>query len=104
MSLQRELKTKEENKAIDKEIKDLLKLLSLYATEPSAHKVLEYLFQRYKINELNVDALLSYTIHVHDTKIFARIQQLCEIKGGSGPFWRKLSNQASSAEGYTTGA
>ena len=98
VSVQRELKTAEENKEIDKEIRGLLKLLSLYATEPSSHKVLEYLFQRYRINELNVDALMSNMIHIHDTKIFARIVQLCEVKlGGKGK--GSNSKDATAADG-----
>lgn len=69
VSLQRELKTKEENAALDKEIHGLLSLLSLFASELPAHKVLEYLVQRYRVNELNGDALLSCLLPIHDCKV-----------------------------------
>ncbi len=40
------------------------------------HKVLEYLIRRYRIHELNVDNLIKCILHLHDSKIFARVIQL----------------------------
>jgi len=77
INTQRELLTKEENKTLNKQIHALLRLIGLFASEPAAHKVLEYLLQRYRINELNTDVLLSSMLLMHDTKIFARLVQLC---------------------------
>jgi U3 small nucleolar RNA-associated protein 10 len=57
-SVQRDLLAPEETKVLNKRICDLLKLLTLFAGEPSAHKVLEYLVRRYKVHEMNADALL----------------------------------------------
>lgn len=69
VDLQRETKTVAENKALDVEIVELLKLLSLYAVEPSAHLVLEYLIRRYRIHEMNSNELLQYMLVAHDTKV-----------------------------------
>ena len=69
VSVQRELKTLDENKSLDKEISNLLDLLSLFADDPMTHKVLEYLIRRYRVHELNVDSLLRSMIVIHDTKV-----------------------------------
>ena len=68
-TVQRDLLAPEETKVLNKRITDLLRLLTLFAGEPSAHKVLEYLVRRYKVHELNVDALLKCMIAQHDTKV-----------------------------------
>jgi hypothetical protein len=85
-SAQRELKSKDENKTINKQLNSLIRLLALYGTEQAAHKVFEYLLQRYRINELNVDAILSSMLFMHDTKIYARLVQLSTIVGTSWEF------------------
>ena len=69
ISVQRELKTSAENQSLDKEISILLEHLSIFAAEPSAHLVLEYLIRRYRIHELNSDALLRCLISTHDSKV-----------------------------------
>eukprot|EP01040_Poterioochromonas_malhamensis_P003538 gene3538-3779_t len=80
VDIQRELKTREENDQLDQEIDKLLNLLSLWAFEPNAHLVLEYLIRRFLIHEFNTNALLKCMLVAHDTKIFGRILQLCKIK------------------------
>jgi len=90
ISTQRELLTKDENKTLNKQIHALLRLLSLFAAEPPAHKVLEYLLQRYRVNELNTDVLLSSMLLMHDTKIYARIVQLCPPQDNT--IWSFLDN------------
>ena len=69
MSFQRELKTATENQSLDKEISSLLNYLALYAGEPSTHKIIEYLIRRYRVHELNVDALIRCLIVAHDSKV-----------------------------------
>ncbi len=66
---QREMKTAEENSKLDIEIAQLLKLLALFANEPSAHLVLEYLIRRFRIHEINADLLLRAMLVTHDTKV-----------------------------------
>lgn len=69
MNVQRELKTAAENKCLDKEISILLEHLSIFATEPSAHLVIEYLIRRYRVNEFNCDSLIRCLISTHDSKV-----------------------------------
>lgn len=69
MTVQRELKTAAENQSLDKEITILLEHLSIFAAEPSAHLVLEYLIRRYRVHELNCDALLRCLISTHESKV-----------------------------------
>lgn len=80
VNLQRELKTKEENAEIDVEVNSLLNLLSLWANEPSAHLVLEYLVRRYRVHEFNMDSVLRAFLIAHDSKLFAKIVHLCRLE------------------------
>jgi U3 small nucleolar RNA-associated protein 10 len=70
MNVQRELKTAAENQCLDKEISILLEHLSIFASEPSAHLVIEYLIRRYRVNEFNCDSLIRCLISTHDSKVF----------------------------------
>eukprot|EP00601_Ochromonadales_sp_CCMP2298_P004544 CAMPEP_0173176334 /NCGR_PEP_ID=MMETSP1141-20130122/4389_1 /TAXON_ID=483371 /ORGANISM="non described non described, Strain CCMP2298" /LENGTH=341 /DNA_ID=CAMNT_0014098635 /DNA_START=89 /DNA_END=1111 /DNA_ORIENTATION=- len=79
VDLQRELKTAQENVALDAQLAQLLRLLSLYALEPSTHLVLEYLIRRFRVHEMNAHDLLQSMLLAHDHKIFARAVQLCKI-------------------------
>lgn len=77
VSVQRELLSIEENKALDREITRLLDLLGLFADDPMTHKVLEYLIRRYRIHELNVDSLLRSMLSIHDTKVSHGLVSFC---------------------------
>ena len=68
-TIQRSLLSPEETKVLNIRISDLLKLLCLFASEPSTHKVLEYLIRRYRVHEMNVNDLLKCMITQHDTKV-----------------------------------
>lgn len=69
MTVQRELKTAAENACLDKEITILLEHLSIFASEPSAHLILEYLIRRYRIHEFNFDPLIRCLLSTHDSKV-----------------------------------
>jgi U3 small nucleolar RNA-associated protein 10 len=69
MTVQRELKTAAENLCLDKEITILLEHLSIFASEPSAHLILEYLIRRYRIHEFNFDPLIRCLLSTHDSKV-----------------------------------
>jgi U3 small nucleolar RNA-associated protein 10 len=73
--LQRELKTAKENKALDKEIESLFAVLSLYADQPSTHRIIEYLIRRFRVHELNVDSLISSLLSQHDSKVAHMLYQ-----------------------------
>lgn len=79
--VQRELKTTSENEELDREVSKFLELLSPYAAEHSAHTVMEYFIRRYRVNELNADALIRCVLPFHDTKIFAKVIELSKIDG-----------------------
>lgn len=67
--VQRELKTKDENSILDKELEELFRILTLFSGNENCHKILEYLIRRYRVYELNVDSLISCLLHHHDTKV-----------------------------------
>lgn len=54
---------------MSKQIEDLLKILTLFAVEPDAHKVLEYLLRRYRVHEMDVGPVLRAFVHLHDAKV-----------------------------------
>lgn len=55
---------------MDNDIAELLRLLALYALEPSTHLVIEYLIRRYRIHEMNSNMLLQAMLVAHDAKVF----------------------------------
>jgi U3 small nucleolar RNA-associated protein 10 len=77
-NVQRELLAPEETKLLNKRIADLLRLLTLFAGESSTHKVLEYLVRRYRVHEMNVDALMKCMIAQHDTKVCQCMSIMCD--------------------------
>ena len=79
VDVQRELKTPEENKLIDEQVAGLLRLLSLFAHNPEGHLVLEYLIRRFRIHEMNTDALLKCMLVTHDTKVGLTVDLLIKM-------------------------
>ena len=73
MSLQRELKTGKDNKKLNIELASLFNVLSLYASVPSMHLVLEYLIRRYRVHEYNAHELILCMITQHDTMVIPLI-------------------------------
>lgn len=95
-SFQRELKTAEENVAIDKEIRSLMELLMLFPSDNSTHVILEYLIRRYRINEFNVNVFIQHMIPVHNSQVFKKILDICKLSKSNWEFLAgmKGSNQA----------
>lgn len=69
VTLQRESKNAAENQALNKELSLLLCHLSIFALESPTHQVIEYLIRRYRIHELNSDALIKCLLPNHDSKV-----------------------------------
>lgn len=77
----------QENTEINVQISSLLSHLSLFAFESCSHAVLEYLIRRYKVHEMNADALIKSMIVAHDTKVYS-IYNPCS--SSSNPLRRSL--------------
>lgn len=86
----RALMSLEENAMLDEEIKGFLYLLSPYFMESSAHKALEWMIRKYRIQVLNVDALMQCIIPYHDTVPFVRVLQIINLNGESARHWNFL--------------
>ena len=69
INLQRELKTSQENDLLNKELSDLFAVLTIFASFPSTHLVLEYLIRRYRVHEFNADELIECMLSEHDSKV-----------------------------------
>ena len=86
----RALLSVEENAVLDKEIKVFLNLVSAYFMETSAHKALEWMIRKYRIQVLNVDALIQCILPYHDTMPFVRLLQIMNLRGESARHWNFL--------------
>ncbi|UXI15447.1 hypothetical protein NH340_JMT01390 [Sarcoptes scabiei] len=75
--LDRAIKSREENDQLDRVIEDFLFHLSKYFQLNDSHKLLEYLIQKYQINEYNVDALIGSVLPYYETRLFVRLIQTC---------------------------
>ena len=69
INLQRELKTSQENDLLNKELSDLFAVLTIFASFPSTHLILEYLIRRYRVHEFNADELIGCMLSEHDSKV-----------------------------------
>ena len=77
---ERSVHTEEVNKKIDEEIEKFLVLISPYFTLKSSQKALEWLVNRYHVQQFNTDAWIMCVMPFHDTKIFVRAIQLPNLK------------------------
>ncbi|KAK5580523.1 hypothetical protein RB653_000543 [Dictyostelium firmibasis] len=79
-SFNRILENKIENDKIDLEINKFLELQSNYFLLSSAHKSLEWLIRRYRINEFNIDSIISSIIPYHESNIFAKFLSILRFE------------------------
>ena len=75
-SLERGVRSPEENEKLDQEIECfLLRLITPFFIRFECHKVLEYLIYKYRVNEFNVDALIMSALPYHGTSLFPKLLQ-----------------------------
>ena len=86
----RALLSLEENDVLDGEIRAFLNLLSAYFMDTSAHKALEWMIRKYRIQVLNVDVLMQCILPYHDTVPFVRLLQIMNLRGASARHWNFL--------------
>uniref|UniRef100_A0AAR5PVL6 HEAT repeat-containing protein 1 n=1 Tax=Dendroctonus ponderosae TaxID=77166 RepID=A0AAR5PVL6_DENPD len=79
--------SKEDNKKLNKKIRKFLVLVAPYILLNPAQKALEWLFNRYRINENNKTDLLLAVLPHYNSKIFCRIIQTCRFQNVSDPFY-----------------
>ncbi|KAI4465037.1 bap28 [Holotrichia oblita] len=78
------------NERLDKQIRKFFLLLSPYLSFTCAHKALEWLINRYNIQEYNRNDFLMLILPYHETNIFVRALQLIKINEASDSFaWLK---------------
>ncbi|KYQ91935.1 U3 snoRNP protein [Tieghemostelium lacteum] len=90
ISENRILKTEQENQKINIEINEFLRLQSNYFLLNSAQKALEWLIRRYRINEFNIDQIISSIIPFHDSNIFAKFISILQLDFNEK--WKILEN------------
>ncbi|XP_018577691.1 HEAT repeat-containing protein 1 [Anoplophora glabripennis] len=77
----------EANHKLDKTIRKFLVLLSPYFLLNCSHKALEWLINRYSINEYNREDLLMLILPYHESNIFVRLLQLLRFKDSRDSFY-----------------
>lgn len=76
LDLHRSTMSQEENETINNSIKTFLRLLSPYFLQKPAHACLEWLIRKFRITELNLDALMDCILPYHETVPFIRMLQI----------------------------
>lgn len=76
IDMDRSLLTASENREIDEQLRTFLRLVSPYFLQKPAHKVLEWLIRKYRINEMNVEACIDCILPYHETPAFVRMVQI----------------------------
>ena len=71
----RSLKTKDENDKIDEMLLGVLRRLSLYYDQVCAHQVMEWLIRAFRVNEMNIEAVMCCILPWHETPAFVRTVQ-----------------------------
>ncbi|KAK9703316.1 snoRNA-binding rRNA-processing protein utp10 [Basidiobolus ranarum] len=82
-SVDRVLQTKEDNEKLDASILAFLQQLSPYFLLKPAGKVLEWLIRRFRINEFNIDAVMTCILPYHETKPFVTMVSVLRIPDDS---------------------
>lgn len=68
--------TSQERKDLDQKVEEFLILLSPHFQEKACHKVLEWMIRKWRVNEVNVDALMTSILPHHDSLAFVRMVQI----------------------------
>ncbi|KAK1226193.1 snoRNA-binding rRNA-processing protein utp10 [Marasmius sp. AFHP31] len=79
-STDRTMLAKEANSQLDDSIDSFLQALGPYLLEAPTGKVIEWLIRRFRVNEFNVEALISLFMPYHETPHFAKINTILHIK------------------------
>lgn len=83
LEIHRSTMTKKQNDSLNFTLRTFLRLLSPFFMLKAAHKCLEWLIRKYRINELNVDDLMDCILPYHETVQFVRMVQIIFFKSGS---------------------
>ncbi|MDP2438114.1 MAG: hypothetical protein Q8P67_20420, partial [archaeon] len=76
----RQLLSKDDNLQLDADLARFLRLLCSYLLHPAAVKALEWLMRRFRVHELNVDAVVSCALPYHETNLFVKIVQCLRLR------------------------
>ena len=72
-----------QNDQLDANIRSFLRVLSPFFMTKAAHKALEWLVRKFRIQELNLDALMECILPYHETVQFTRMVQIVFFKDES---------------------
>lgn len=89
-SLDRSLKTSEENRQLDGHIRSFLRLCQPYYLDRCCQQALEWLVRAHRINELNVPDVLDAILPYHETPEFVRFVQILMFRDSGDDPWTFL--------------
>jgi U3 small nucleolar RNA-associated protein 10 len=82
LDLHRAQLTAQQNESLDGNLCTFLRLLSPYFMTKAAHKALEWLIRKFRVHELNLDALMECILPYHETVQFVRMLQIVYFRDG----------------------
>ncbi|XP_063697317.1 HEAT repeat-containing protein 1 homolog [Culicoides brevitarsis] len=97
LHLQRAVEDKEVNKQLDATIKSFMFSVSPYFMLQPAHKCLEWLIRRFRIQDYNKDEFMSLILPYHETRVAVRCIQTMSLKNPNDK-WHWLLNVKKSGE------
>ena len=83
LEVHRATMTKQQNESLNGTLRTFLRLLSPFFMMKAAHKCLEWLIRKYRINELNIDDLIYCILPYHETVQFVRMVQIIFLQEGT---------------------
>lgn len=90
-TLDRDQQTAEINAKLDASIAGFCHLLSSYFLLPAAFKTLEYLIRRFKVNEMNIPALMHAALPYHATNEFVRLVQTLRLDNNNAILFKFIA-------------
>ena len=76
LEVHRATMTQEENESLNSTIRTFMRLLSPFFMMKASHKCLEWLIRKYRVSELNQDAVMDCILPYHETVPFIRMIQI----------------------------
>ncbi|GJD06706.1 Ubiquitin-conjugating enzyme E2 J2 [Galdieria sulphuraria] len=99
--IDRNLKDDEENRGIDKEIREFCLLASPYFLLRATHKCLEWLIRGLEAGKRNVDDLIALALPFHATPPFSRVLSACELEPTRWTFLKPVCQHKESLQRNT---
>ncbi|KAJ6649895.1 HEAT repeat-containing protein 1 like [Pseudolycoriella hygida] len=87
INFERAMETEAVNETLNKNIRKFMLQLSPYFFKATAHKCLEWLIRRFRINEYNINDMIGLILPYHETSMFVKCLQTIPLTENSRWHW-----------------